>query len=169
MAKNEAPNSSSRAYPVDIAKNTERAHWNRVEFGVARDVKSSGHFSVIVYETSDTSKAEQVLLSLSLICHWGRNICWIFATESTEGEVLIELVKKSVTNPNLLLSNTVGECFNGAANMSGSNMGVALQMKECSPLALYVHCYAHHLNLGLQDTMTNIEPICHALGTIQSL
>ncbi len=37
MAKNKAPSSSSRAYPVDIAKNTEQAQRNHVEFGVAED------------------------------------------------------------------------------------------------------------------------------------
>ena len=44
-----------------------------------------------------------------------------------------------------------------------------LRMKECSPLGIYVHCYGHLLNLALQDTMTEIETLRNALGTIQSL
>ena len=94
------------------------------------------------------------------------NIAGFFATESTEGEVLYELVKKAVTSLNLQLRDIVGECFDGAANMSGCNKGVASRMKECSPLALYVNCYAHRLNLALQDTMTSVQPIRNALGTI---
>ena len=78
-------------------------------------------------------------------------------------------MKESITNLNLLLTDIVGECFDGAANMSGCHKGIASQMKECSPIALYVHSYAHRLNLALQDTMTSIEPISNALGTIQSL
>ncbi len=138
---------------------------------ITRDVKSSGHFSVIVDEMSDISRAEQVSLCLRYVIEGEtqETFAGFFATESTEGEVLYELVKKSVTNLNLLLSDIVGECFDSAANISGCNKGVAAQMKECSPLALYVHCYAHRLNLALQDTMTSIEPIRHALGTIQSL
>ena len=97
-----------------------------------------------------------------------------FFTESTKSEVLYELdnVKKSVTNLNLLLSDIVGECFDGAANMIGCNKGVsgvASRMRECSPLALFVHCNAHSPNRALQDTMTSIEPIRNALGTIQTL
>jgi len=42
-------------------------------------------------------------------------------------------------------------------------------MKECCPFALYVHCYGHLLNLAIQDTMTQIEPVRNARGTIQSL
>ena len=42
-------------------------------------------------------------------------------------------------------------------------------MKECSPRGIYVHCYGHLLNLALQDTMSEVEPLKNALGTIQSL
>ena len=42
-------------------------------------------------------------------------------------------------------------------------------MKECSLRGVYVHCYAHILNLALQDTMSDVEPLRNALGTLQSL
>ena len=137
---------------------------------ITRDVKSSGHYSIIVDATSDISRVEQVSLCLRYVVEGEtrETFAGIFATESTEGEVLYELVKKAVTSLNLQLRDIVGECFDGAANMSGCNKGVASRMKECS-LALYVHCYAHRLNLALQDTMTSVEPIRNALGTIQSL
>ena len=41
-----------------------------------------------------------------------------FGTKLTEGEVLYRSVKKSVTNLILQLRDIVGECFDGAANMS---------------------------------------------------
>ena len=63
----------------------------------------------------------------------------------------------------------VGECFDGAANMSGIHKGLAVRMKECSPLLVYVHCYGHLLNLALQDSMTCVEPVCNALGIVQKL
>jgi hypothetical protein len=78
-------------------------------------------------------------------------------TASTEGEVLFELVKKAILNLELKLEDIVGECFDGAANMSGVHKGLATRMKECSPLVVYVHCYGHLLNLALQDSMTSIE------------
>ena len=59
--------------------------------------------------------------------------------------------------------------FDGAANMSGIRKGLATRMKECSPLGIYVHCCGHLLNLAFQDTMTEIETLRNALGTIQSL
>ena len=54
--------------------------------------------------------------------------------------------------------------------MSGVNKGLGARMKECSPpLAVYVHCYGHLLNLALQDAMTTVEPMRNTLGTIQSV
>ena len=69
----------------------------------------------------------------------------------------------------LSLENIIAECFDGAANMSRVHKGLAARMKACSPLSLYVHCYGHRLNLALQGTMTEIEPLRNALGVVQSL
>ena len=74
-----------------------------------------------------------------------------------------------ITEYGLKLENIVGECFDGASNMSGVRKGVAARMKECSPRGVYVHCYAHVLHLALQDTMNDVEPLRNALGTLQSL
>ena len=82
---------------------------------------------------------------------------------------MYELVKTAVGKLELSLENIVAECFDGAANMSGAHKGLATRMKECSPLGIYVHCFGHRLNLALQDTMTEIEPLWNALGTIQSI
>ena len=135
------------------------------------DVKSSGHYSVIVDETSDISRAEQVYLCLRYVVggETRESFAGFFVPESNESEVLYELVKKSITNLNLLLTDIVGECVDGAANMSGCLKGVASRMIECSPLALYVHFYASRLNLALQNTMTGMKPVRKDHGTIQSL
>ena len=53
--------------------------------------------------------------------------------------------------------------------MSGKEKGLAARMKEYAPMAIYVHCYGHLLNLALQDTMKEVVPLRNALGTIQSL
>ena len=53
--------------------------------------------------------------------------------------------------------------------MSRVHKGLAARMKECSPLAVYVHCYGHLLNLALQDSMMCVEPVRNALGIVQKL
>lgn len=82
---------------------------------------------------------------------------------------MYELVKTAISKLELSLGNLIAECFDGAANMSGAHKGLATRMKQCSPHGIYVHCYGHRLNLALQDTMTEIQPLRNALGIIQSL
>ena len=63
----------------------------------------------------------------------------------------------------------MGYCFDCAANMSGINKGVATRLQEDCPLALYVHCYGHRLNLAIQSSLTGVLPLKNSLGVIQSL
>ena len=51
----------------------------------------------------------------------------------------------------------------------GVNEGLAARMKECSPDSIYVHCYAHLLNLAIQDTVTDVQPLRNTLGSTQNL
>ena len=117
-------------------------------------------------ETSDNSRTEEVSLCLRYVIdgETKENFVGFFATASTEGEVLYELAKTAINKLDLRLENIIAECFDGAANMSGIRKGLAMRMKECSPLEIYVHCYGHLLNLALKDTMTEIETLHNALG-----
>ena len=53
--------------------------------------------------------------------------------------------------------------------MSGVHKGLAVRMKKCLPLVVYVHCYGHLLSLALQDSMTCVEAVRNALGIVQKL
>ena len=138
---------------------------------ITNDVRASGWYGIILDETSDISRTEQVSLCLSFALNGTKKEAFIgfYSTKSTEGEVLYELVKSSITELNLDLKNIVGKAFDGAANMNGVHKGLSTRMKERSPFGIYVHCYGHVLNLALQDTMTQTEPLRNALGTIQAL
>jgi hypothetical protein len=50
--------------------------------------------------------------------------------------------------------NVLSVCFDGAAAMSGSVSGVQMRCKELNSNIVYVHCYAHCLNLVLVDACT---------------
>ncbi|KAK6191009.1 hypothetical protein SNE40_002759 [Patella caerulea] len=127
--------------------------------------------SLIMDETSDISKTEQVAMCLRYIFEGKTKETFIgfYDTKSTDGETLYSLVLRVFNELDLPLLNVVGECFDGASNMNGIHRGLATRMKECSPLAIYIHCFGHLLNLAIQDTMTDVPCLRNALGTIQSL
>ena len=43
----------------------------------------------------------------------------------------------------------VGQCYDGAVNMSGWLTGLNVRIRDIATLALFLHCYAHQLNLCL--------------------
>ena len=53
----------------------------------------------------------------------------------------------------------VAQCYDGASVMSGQHRGVQSIVKETYPNAHYVHCYAHQLNLILQQATSQIVSV----------
>uniref|UniRef100_H3AMU4 DUF4371 domain-containing protein n=1 Tax=Latimeria chalumnae TaxID=7897 RepID=H3AMU4_LATCH len=53
------------------------------------------------------------------------------------------------------------------ANMSGCNQGVQEKFRKEVPQAVYVHCYAHRLNLVLVDCVRNVQTAAEFFATIQ--
>ena len=100
-------------------------------------------FSIIMDETSDINKTEQVSLCLSYVHERIKKEVFVgfFETKRTNAESLFNLAKDAIQSLNLDLKNIVGECFDGASNMCSINGGLATLMKETFPLSIYVHCY----------------------------
>ena len=99
-------------------------------------VRASGVFAVIMDETSDISRTEQVSLCLSYVVGDMRKEAFVgfFKVKSTEGHDYQNEISK-----------TVAECFDGAANMSGVHKGLATLMKEMSPMSIYIYIYIYPL------------------------
>ena len=136
---------TSKARAVEILRYTKRTTLqiiaDLVKERIVNDVKSSGLYGIILDETSDITRIEQVSLCLSYCVDGIKKEAFVgfYATKSTEGEVLYQLVRDSISELNLELENIVGKAFDGAANMNGIYKGLSTRMKECSPYAIYVH------------------------------
>ena len=65
--------------------------------------------------------------------------------------------------------NLVGQGYDGASVRSGKNSGVAAQIKEICPTALYIHCYVHRLNLVLVDTTKSAPKAADFLSLLERL
>ena len=62
-----------------------------------------------------------------------------------------------------------GQTYDGAANMSGHLRGVASRFKKEEPAALYVHCFAHSLNLCLQDASRSCTSVHDSLELVMEI
>ena len=52
-----------------------------------------------------------------------------------------------------------GQGYDGAANMSGAYGGVQALMRQKAPIARYIPCAAHALNLVINDAVKNVTEL----------
>lgn len=138
-------------------------------------------FSVLVDETTDVSRVEQ----LSLCVRYLENNLNIEKNEinnyvlkedflqfvpvsSTTGQNLATVILVTLKNLGITCDYLLGQGYDGAAAMSGNFKGVQSVIREVHPAALYVHCSAHSLNLALAHS-SNIHHIRNCIGTIKSV
>ncbi|QQP57420.1 Uncharacterized protein FKW44_002402 [Caligus rogercresseyi] len=138
---------------------------------ISKNVREAGKFSLIVDETSDVGNREQVAVCLRYVNNEQPTETFVgfYEAKSTTGETLFQIVLEVINCLELHVEDIVGQCYDGASNMTGKEKGVAKRIQEVSPKAIYVHCYGHRLNLALQDTLEKNTVIRNALGVIQSI
>ena len=123
-------------------------------------------FAIMVDETTDISTQEQCVIVLMWVDDHLEPHEDFIGLHSTlaDSNLIVAIIKDVLLRLNLPISNCRGQCYDGAAVMRGVRSGVATQIAQDEPRALYVHCYGHSLNLACQDTIREIKPLRHAPG-----
>ena len=80
---------------------------------------------------------------------------------STGSTYLFKVITDVLIRCEIEIGKCRGQAYDGASNMSGHLHGLAAQIKEIVPTAIYTHCFAHRLNLCLQDS-TRLNPTIRA-------
>lgn len=92
---------------------------------------------------------------------------FVEANEVT-GEKLTALIVDKLQELGLDINNLRGQGYDGGSNMAGKFQGVQARIKQLNPLAVYIHCASHQLNLAL--THACAEPsIRNASGVINEV
>ena len=65
----------------------------------------------------------------------------------------MHVIKDTLLRINLSLTRIRGQCYDGSASMAGIRSGVAKQLLDEEPRAIYTHCYGHALNLACGDAI----------------
>jgi hypothetical protein len=123
---------------------------SQIKSEIALKVKNSNIFSLIVDETQDISKHEQVSIVLRYVDDQLKvyeSFIGFYRAENTDGETLVALIISALKSIDLGIGNVRAQCYDGAGNMSGPYKGVAARILKDNPLAMYIHCHAHILNL----------------------
>ena len=117
----------------------------QIEIGKAKFV------SVKVDETPDVSHREQMTAVLRYLSQTGieeRFVGFFDVSSSRNANVLSSQIL-GILDTNSCKENLVGQSYDGAAVMSGAQGGVQAKIREICPMAFFIPCYAHILNLVL--------------------
>ncbi|KAF7230313.1 tenascin-R-like, partial [Nothobranchius furzeri] len=126
---------------------------------IIQEVKKSKQFSVIVDETRDVQKKEQISFVLryyySGVVH--ESFLEFEVAEQMDAAALSDKIINFLEKHGLeYKDNLVGQGYDGAAVMRGAHAGVQAKIKEVAKHAFYVHCSAHCLNLVIVDAVKSV-------------
>lgn len=139
---------------------------NTVLRQLLHEIKSSHYFSVIADEATDVAHNEQLCLAVRWVdttyCVHEAAIALIQLPD-TKALTIFSTMKDILIRCSLPLSSCIGQAYDGASNMSGARKGVQALMKKENKNCLYVHCFAHTLNLCIQDVVRQCELLSNCI------
>ena len=116
-------------------------------------VRKARCFTLIADEVTDRSNKEQLCIVLRYVDEENFSInedlvtfleCDSGISSQVLAEMMLEFLRKQHVDPTKLR----GQAYDGAGNMSGKTNGAAARISAQFPLAIYVHCSSHCLNLA---------------------
>lgn len=140
---------------------------------ICSEVRNAVMFSVLVDETKDISKQEQLAIVLRYVDVATASIFERFLTfvkaENLNAESLTKYILDTFEYYRLDISGLVSQGYDGASVMSGKISGVQARIQRFVPSAVYIHCNAHCLNLCLVDSVKAVSYAGEFFALLESL
>lgn len=138
---------------------------------ICEEVRKAEVFCLMVDETKDVSKKEQISFVVRYMLNSAirEEFLHFVPADGLDAASLLKTIKETLANMGIPIDGCIAQCYDGASVMSGKYTGVQELFKQEVPHAVYVHCYAHRLNLVLVDCVHNIEPVARCFEVVQQL
>lgn len=117
---------------------------------IVEELKSSTYFSISVDSTPDISNVDQLSFVIRYVNSIGEPVERFLGFMENIGhkaEPIAEAIFSTFNKHNIDIKFLRGQSYDNAANMSGAYSGVQARIKLVAPLADFVPCSAHSLNL----------------------
>lgn len=122
-----------------------------------QDVAKRDHlsqvFRYVLVDLDEISIATDIRIVEAFL---GFEIIVNISASELEGQII-----SCIEGNGLHFSRCRGQGYDGTANMSRIYSGIQARIAEREPLALYMHCVAHCLNLVLNDSVKTVPEIRH--------
>lgn len=164
--------SLSRYTSKDIQNEILTVMADMVREQIIEEVKQSVYFSVLLDETKDISKQEQLSFVLRFFANGKVHEGFLDFKRAIglDAHSLATQIIAALKSYGLDISSClVGQGYDGASVMSGANRGVQQKVRESAPLAIYTHCFAHRLNLVLVDSCKSVPDVANFFALVEKL
>lgn len=137
---------------------------------IREDLSTAPFVAVMADETTDVSCQSQCCIIFRYLR--GSTVCerfWSFQEMSGKqtSQHLADLILGVLRDLNI--NNLVAQTYDGCSTMSGAVSGVQKRVREAYPLAQFIHCHAHKLNLVIQNSLQAVSQIRIFLQTLNGL
>ena len=135
---------------------------------IAANLQNGVWYTIMADEVTDTSNREQVTVCLRWIDEQfeaREEFVGLHKVDQIDSDTIVAVLKDTLLRTNLKIENCRGQCYDGAANMTGAKERVATQLRQTEPRALLTHCYGHALNLAESETIRTSKVMKDALDT----
>lgn len=139
---------------------------------IINQIKLAKYFSISVDSTPDISHIDQLTVIMRYVSPEGaieERFLEFLPIISHTGESLFHAVTAVLERMGIDIENCRGQCYDNATNMSGAYKGVQSRIRELNPLAEWIPCAAHTLNLVGVNTVNCCLETEEVFSFIQSL
>ena len=142
---------------------------------IVEDIKKAKYFTIIADSTPDAAHVDQMSIIVRYVVLQQNNVevresfFGFFAMKGKTAAIFTNQLLECFEQDNISIQDCRGLGFDNAATMSGIHTGVQTRIRELNPLAVFVPCCNHSLNLvGVHAAEVNPEVITF-FGTLDRL
>lgn len=117
---------------------------------MVKEIKEAKYFSISIDSTPDISHVDQLSFIFRYVQNNGSPVerfLGFLPNSGHKSEELADAVFLVLESHGLDINNCRGQSYDNASNMSGMYTGLQARIKKVNPLATFVPCSAHSLNL----------------------
>ena len=144
----------------------------KVKSTIVREIKDAKYYGVSIDSTPDVSHIDQLTVIFRYVMQDGSAVerfLQYVVIEHHDGEYLFGKLQEVLEANGIDLMDCRGQSYDNASNMSGVYSGVQARVCKINPLAQWVPCAAHSLNLvGVAAAESCLEAVKY-FGLIQAV
>ncbi|XP_007453907.1 PREDICTED: zinc finger MYM-type protein 1 isoform X3 [Lipotes vexillifer] len=142
---------------------------------IVNEINVSSAFSIICDETTDSATKGQFSICVRYPQKTSKSILikerflGFIDVEEMTGTNLHRSIKTYLQQIGVDLDKIRGQAYDSTSNWRGKFNKIAAEFKKEEPRALYLHCYAHFLDLAVIRFCKEVKELRSALNTLSSL